>query len=64
MAVTEIDSDWHPTLLDLSQIEGAFSFEEGFSRSDWNVIRRAIDKVAPLGDPGTAWVEAGFTAPA
>src|SRR5579862_6395698 len=60
MAVTEIDSDWHPTLLDLSQVEGVFSFEEGFSRPDWNLIRRAIDEVASSGDLDIAWVDAGI----
>lgn len=40
----ETDSDPRPELIDLGQIEGAFSFEEGFSRPDWRVIARAIEQ--------------------
>ena len=60
VVITEIDSDWRPTLLDLSVVEGAFSFEEGFSRPDWNLIRRTIDEAASSDDLATAWADAGI----
>lgn len=37
---------WQPELIDLSQVDGAFSFEEGFSRPDWRLISRAIQQQA------------------
>jgi len=43
-APPEPDSKWRPELIDLSQVDGAFSFEEGFSRPDWKVISQAIQQ--------------------
>jgi hypothetical protein len=55
----EADSKWQPELIDLSQVNGAFSFEEGYSRPDWKVISQAIQQriSGPL-DLNTAWTEA------
>jgi hypothetical protein len=55
----DADSTWQPKFIDLSQVENAFSFEEGFSRPDWGVISKAIDKqVTESFDVGAAWNEA------
>src|SRR5688572_2518520 len=55
----EVDSKWRPELIDLSQVEGAFTFEEGFSRPDWRVISEAIQRtVTGSLDLDTAWNEA------
>jgi hypothetical protein len=54
----EIDSQWKPELIDLSEVEGAFGFEEGFSRPDWRIIRKAIQqKEAELAGANDAWDE-------
>ena len=58
MAITEIGHDWRPTLLDLGQFEATFSFEEGFSRPNWSLIRKAIGNAATSEDLDTAWIEA------
>jgi hypothetical protein len=56
---TEPDSKWRPELIDLSQVEGAFGFEEGFSRPDWKVISQAIQqRVIGPDDLNIAWTEA------
>ena len=53
------DSKWQPELIDLSQVNGAFSFEEGYSRPDWQVISQAIrERIAGSHDLNTAWTEA------
>jgi hypothetical protein len=55
----EPESKWQPELIDLSQVEGAFSFEEGYHRPDWRVISDAIQhKVAGSPDLDAAWNEA------
>lgn len=55
----EPDSQWQPELMDLSQLEGAFNFEEGFSRPDWRVISRGIKRnETELFDVNAAWDEA------
>jgi len=55
----EQDSKWQPELIDLSQVEGAFSFEEGYSRPDWKIIARAIQQRADGSDElDAAWNEA------
>jgi hypothetical protein len=55
----EADSQWKPELIDLNQLEGAFSFEEGFSRPDWREISRGIRrKETELFDVNSAWNEA------
>ncbi len=56
---TEPDSKWRPELIVLSQVDGAFSFEEGFSRPDWKVISQAIQqRVAGPAELDAAWTEA------
>ncbi len=58
-APAEPDSKWQPELIDLGQVAGAFSFEEGFSRPDWKVISAAIrQQIAGPDDLNTAWTEA------
>ena len=55
----EADSKWQPELIDLSQVNGAFSFEEGYSRPDWQVISQAIrERITGTLDLNTAWTEA------
>jgi hypothetical protein len=44
-------------LIDFSKVEGAFNFEEGFSRPDWRLISKEIKK-AELLDENAAWREA------
>jgi hypothetical protein len=58
METSNVDSACQPKLLDFSQISGAFSFQEGFSRPDWKVIRAAIDQTVSPEDLGDAWTEA------
>lgn len=48
-----------PELIDLHQIEGAFSFEEGFYRPDWRLISKTIrENTAESFDVKAAWNEA------
>jgi hypothetical protein len=55
----EPDSKWQPELIDLGQVENAFSFEEGFSRPDWKVIAKAIrQRVTESSNLDTALTEA------
>jgi hypothetical protein len=55
----EIEPQWKPELIDLNQLEGAFSFEEGFSRPDWREIARGINqKKTEILDVNAAWDEA------
>lgn len=59
MNPTQPELNWQPVLIDLHQVEGAFSFEEGFSRPDWRVIARAIQRrETDSNDCGAAWTEA------
>ncbi len=52
------DSSWQPELIDLNQVEGAFSFEEGYSRPDWPLISKTIrQRVTGSFDLETAWNE-------
>jgi hypothetical protein len=52
-------SDWRPDLMDLDEVEGAFSFEEGFSRPNWRIISQAIgQRVTGAQDLNVAWTEA------
>jgi hypothetical protein len=60
MAIIEIDSGWCPTLLDLSRVEGAFSFAEGFSRPDWKVIGKAVEEAATAEGQQAAWTDAAI----
>ena len=56
----EANPKWQPEVIDLSQVEGAFRFEAGFSRPDWRVISQAIQQtVAGSLDLDTGWNEAG-----
>jgi hypothetical protein len=55
----EPHAQWRPELIDLGQTEGAFSFEEGFSRPQWQVIGQAIEqRVASSFDLDLAWTKA------
>lgn len=52
-------SDWRPELMNLDEVDGAFSFEEGFSRPDWRVISQAIQqRISGPDDLNIAWTEA------
>jgi len=52
-------SAWEPELIHREEIEGAFSFEEGFSRPDWKVISKVIDEgAADAHDLEAVWTEA------
>lgn len=52
-------SKWQPELIDLSQVDGAFSFEDGYSRPDWKVISQAIkQRITESFDLSAAWIEA------
>src|ERR1051326_140356 len=44
--------------INLGEVAGAVVFEEGFSRPDWDVIRKAIESVAEPEERGAAWDEA------
>jgi len=58
-ASMQADSQGQPEWMDLNQLEGAFSFEEGFSRPDWRVISRALgQKETEILDSDAAWNEA------
>ncbi len=58
-APAEPDTEWLPELFDLNQVDGAFSFEEGYSRPDWKVISQAIQQQAiGPGELEVAWNEA------
>jgi hypothetical protein len=42
------------------ELEGAFSFADGFHRADWDVVRRWLeDRISPI-DNGAAWNEAAL----
>jgi hypothetical protein len=48
-----------PELIDLQKIDGAFSFEEGFSRPDWRLISKVIrENTTESPDANQAWSEA------
>src|SRR5215469_7135553 len=48
-----------PESIDLQQIEGAFSFEEGFSRPDWRLISKVIrENTTESLDVNEVWAEA------
>jgi hypothetical protein len=58
-APAEPDPQWQPELIDLSQVNGAFSFEEGYSRPDWKVIAEAVQqRITGPDDLNAAWTEA------
>jgi hypothetical protein len=55
----DADSQWKPELIDLAEIDGAFSYEEGFSRPDWRVISKNIQqRQTEFLDAGAVWDEA------
>jgi hypothetical protein len=56
----ETESEWRPNLLDLSQVQGAFFEQEGFSHPDWKIIRKAIEQNTPPMELGNAWTEAAM----
>lgn len=48
-------------LIDLSQLSGAFHFEEGFSRPDWRVIHQAVqERVTGAVELDAAWSEVAW----
>jgi hypothetical protein len=53
-------ADWHPTLIDLDQVEGIFGFREGYSRPDWQIIGEAIKKSVPPDRVSEGWTEAAM----
>src|SRR5262249_11245157 len=44
-------------LVDLSALPGAFSFEEGFSRPNWEIIYAAVEKTVNEKELDRAWNE-------
>jgi hypothetical protein len=48
----------HPQLLDLSQIEAAFAWVEGYSRPNWKLIREMIEQRVATENIADAWAEA------
>src|SRR5216684_521974 len=46
-----------PLFVDLANVPGAFSFQEGFSRPDWKIISRAVNATVELGQRSLAWEE-------
>jgi len=56
----QADSAWRPRLIDLRRVEGAFDFEEGFSRPNWKVIGEAIQHTVSTEDLPGAWTEAAL----
>src|SRR5882672_4628166 len=54
------DSVWRPRLISLGQIEGAFDYEEGFSRPNWRVIANVIEQTISSEDLPDAWAEAAL----
>ena len=51
------DADWHPALIDLDRVEGAFTFREGFSRPEWQVIGEAIERTVASDRVSEGWTE-------
>ena len=51
---------WHPTLIDLAQVEGAFAFREGYSRPDWQIIGEAIKQTVAPDKVSEGWTEAAI----
>lgn len=47
-----------PRYLDLSATDGAFTWQEGYSRPDWAVIRKAIEQSVAAERQSEAWDEA------
>ena len=47
-----------PRYLNLADVEGAFDFEDGFSRPQWETIRAAIESTVAPEDRERAWDEA------
>jgi hypothetical protein len=57
--IMEAASQSTPQLINLEEVEGAFNFEEGFSRPAWRVISKAIQrKTVETIDLNAAWDEA------
>src|SRR5208282_6802448 len=55
----ETEPTWHPGVIDFAEVQGAFSFEEGFSRPVWKVISHAIQQKVTIPDElNAAWSEA------
>jgi hypothetical protein len=51
----QADARTGPRLVDLDRLEGAFDFDEGFSRPDWKVIRPAVESAANPEDRRDVW---------
>jgi len=54
------DAECSPHLLDLGQLPGVFHYEEGFSRPDWTVVRKAIQQTVSPENLSEAWSEAAM----
>ena len=48
-----------PKLIDLNLHPDTFSYEEGFSRPNWPVIRRLLKEQVPAAELSSAWIEVG-----
>jgi hypothetical protein len=46
-----------PSLLDLTNIEGAFDFQDGFSRPNWQIIATAAEKIGDSDELALVWEE-------
>jgi hypothetical protein len=55
-----VGAGWHPTLIHLDEVEGAFEFREGYSRPDWQIIGEAIKKSVPPDRVSEGWTEAAM----
>ena len=49
-----------PEWVKLDSVEDAFSFDSGFSRPDWPVITRAVERVASPPERDAAWQEVAW----
>lgn len=60
METSPVELSWRPKLLDLSQVPGAFAFQESFRRPDWKIIGQTIEKTISPENRGEAWTEAAI----
>lgn len=51
---------WHPNVFNLQSLEGAFDFQEGFSRPHWKLIGQTIENSVPSENHDAAWREASI----
>ncbi|MGH8524570.1 MAG: hypothetical protein ACREXY_10235, partial [Gammaproteobacteria bacterium] len=53
-------TEFQPRHLDLAKVEGAFDFEGGFSRPQWDTIGSAIERTVEPENRDGAWDEAAM----